>query len=458
MPVTVATADDLAALAARVSVLEAAAPAPAVVAGVQAKRISGLVEAFGVNTYSSASATANMWGTWPSDYSAATVIAALNWLTAGSGLSLLGREYHYAGREAMQGAWLKQVVAATATRFSMCIGENGSVADVASMLSLAADQTNGIAWLEGINEPNSDFGSGILPLATVEAAQAAIFAGAPTKAVGPSIVFGLPDPEAWLGAYVGAADLAVLLPKMAYCNAHFYPPTLGVLDDGSGRGGAIDDVVAGLAKVYPGMPPLGTEYHPSLYNMATPKIAPGGTIDAYYMLLDLLSANRLKLDGLWWYALLDWKDPTQSGYMPCGLFPKDATAPRPAAYAIRALCSLTGDKGPAKRTFAPGVFAYSVAGLPAPINAASPHTGGHHDLYQSSDGRFFLLLWNAQVAPGGAPVPVTVSFPNPPATVSEFNLSLGTAASTTPVQALLARPTSVVSHLDAGVRLLVIAP
>jgi hypothetical protein len=51
-------------------------------------------------------------------------------------------------------------MAATGAQFAMCVGANGTVDDVVSMLSLAADPSHSIAWGEGINEPNTDFGSG----------------------------------------------------------------------------------------------------------------------------------------------------------------------------------------------------------------------------------------------------------------------------------------------------------
>jgi len=471
MPVSVATADELTALTARVAALESAQPIPTptptpptptpspvvVTGGVQAQRIADLVEILGVNTFSAANSTSNVWGSWPSDYSAATVIAAHNWLTAGSGFVLAGREYHYAGRETIQAPWLKQVVAATNMPFAMCVGANGTASDVASMLALASDQSNGIAWVEGVNEPNTNFGSGMETLATVEAVQAAVYKGAGSHAVGPSIVFGLPDPEVWINAYASVTDLALLLTEMSFANGHLYPPTMCDADDGSGRGGAFDDVVAGLARIYPGKQLLATEFHPTLYSRATPPIVPGGPLDAYYTLLALLAAKRSKLGGLWWFALFDYKDPTQPGYMPCGLFPTNATNPRASAWAIHALCALTGDKGATKRTFTPGSYADTVTGLPPPIDTTMPHTGGHTELYQSSDGRLFRLIWNAQIAMGGASTPVTVTFAKPPTMVTEYNISLGTAASMTPIQRL-SLPSSLVCQLDASVRLLVIAP
>jgi hypothetical protein len=442
MPVSVATMDDLVALTARVAALEGRGP----LLSVQARRIADMVEAFGVNTFSSADAAANVWGSWPADYSAPTVIAALNWLTAGSGFNLRGREYHYAGRETMQGPWLKAVTAATGARFSMCVGANGGTGDVVSMLALASDPANGIAWLEGSNEPNTDFGNGMLPAATPVAVQAAVFAGAPAKAIGPSIVFGLPNPEGWITGYVPQASLGTMAKQMAWSNGHLYPPTMPLIDDGSRRGGSMDDAAVGLSLAYLARPVMLTEYHPTLYSAIGLK--PGGAIDGYYLLLALLTAARLGIAGLWWYALFDY-----GSVYACGLFPKDATAPRPAATAFRNLCMITGDHGATKRTFTPGALSYAVGGLPPAINSASPRSGGQHMLFQASDGRFVIALFNAQVSMGGVSTPVTITFGTPPTLATEYNPLVGVS----PVQQL-ARPSALTSQLDASVRLIVVVP
>ena len=53
-------------------------------------------------------------------------------------------------------------------------------------------------------------------------------------------------------------------------------------------------------------------------------------------------------------------------------------------------------------------------------------TGGDdataHDLYQASDGDFFITLWRSMADPGGEPISVTLDFPNKPGTISEYNL------------------------------------
>lgn len=414
-------------------------------AGVQAGRIADLLEPLGPNTFSSATPDPNLWGAFPADYSPPSVIAAMNYITNNSGLTLQLREYHYAGRESIQGPWLKQVTAATGSKAIMCVGANGSLNDVASLLALAADPANNISSVEGINEPNWDVGSGVIPPATTLAIQTALGA----SSVGPSIVVGDP-PEGWitgLNGYFSSTDLAQL--KIAMANLHFYPQRAPDLDGGTNRGGVFDSMVAGLKLAYGAKPLLITEWHPTLFN-ADGQSA-NDALAAYLAPIMLLSAYRLGVKGMFWFALFDFES---SGYR-CGLFPRSgAVNPRPVANALRALFTLTGDHGATKRTFTPGRFNYRISNLPPPVNAASPHSGGQHALFQASDGRFFIPLWNSQLMPGGATVPVPIDFASPVAGVKEFNITSG---SLVPVQSHSAT-SGLVSQLDASVRLLVIAP
>src|SRR5581483_10052151 len=62
--------------------------------GMQASRIADFLEKFGVVTYSSPGSGQDPWGAAPSDYTSGTVVSALNWLTASSGLTINCREYH----------------------------------------------------------------------------------------------------------------------------------------------------------------------------------------------------------------------------------------------------------------------------------------------------------------------------------------------------------------------------
>ena len=418
--------------------------------GTQASRIADLLSMTGANMFPSLVADQNVWGSYPADYTPATVIAAMEWLTNGSGVMPLGRVYFFAADLALLSTWLPQL-AATGMRFSVAIGANGGMADVPALLQLAANPANAVAMIEGLNEPNNDFGSGVIPVAATIAVQAALWAGKPAgvKVAGPSIVFGLPYPEGYIAEYATAAELAALTATMDVANGHFYPPALCDLDDGSGRGGAFADVVDGLGQCYPGKPLALTEFEPTLYLAG----APGGnaTLDAYYLPLFLLSAFDKGIRTAVWFPLFDFG----TAYT-CGLFPGNAANPRPAAWAIRKLHTLAGDPGATARTFTPGRLAYTVSGGAPPISAASPGTGLQTSLFQASDGRFFLFLCNAQVAPVGTTQTVTVTFARPPSSVSEYSIDGSPVA---PVAlATRATPGAWVTGMDACVRLLVIQP
>lgn len=425
--------------------------------GVQAARIADLLERFGVNTFSSTSSTSNTWGSWPADYSTASVIAAIRNLVGASGLTINVREYHYSDRT-WQGAWCQTVFAATGARFAMAVGANGSASDAASMISMAGG-TGWLKWVEGINEPNTEFGdpnatpstSTVVSPETTIAIQQAVSATEAATVVGPSIVFGTPFPEGYIvPGYASAEQIAQVAAASKVANVHFYPPHQCDVDDGSGRGGTFDDVVQGMSGLYGGQPTLITEWHPTLYNEDGHRLDPA--YDAYYAACFFLSAFRLGALGWFWYALFDFGKDYLSG-----LFPKTGgVSPRPVANTIRAMFTLTGDVGATKRTFAPGTLAYTVAGLPPPLPNA-PNTGGHSMLFQNSAGTFFLFVWNAQNAPGGAAVPVTVTFGQAMSSVRDYNVSdaTSTPAPVTPIQDL-ADASSITLQLSAAVHLLVI--
>jgi len=431
--VQVPTAADFDALSSRVAALEAAQPKPPTTTGVQAARIADFVQALGFNTFSSMSSTSNVWGSYPADYSPASVNAALDWLLNGATYRLQGREYHYAGRESIQKPWLQAL--AGRLRFSMCIGANGSVNDVPSMLALAADPTLGIAWVEGNNEPNGNFGSGTVPVASALTAQQALTG----QRMGPSIIFGLPHPEGWLTGYMGTSQTAMCA-AMDIANGHFYPPSH--CDADAGAGPAFADVVRGMGIGYPSKPVAITEFHPSLYNGANPKVQPGGSIDGYWLLLAWLRAYQLGIRSLHWYALFDYG----SVYV-CGLFPKTgAVSPRASAYVVRNVCTVCADNGVARDTFAPGKLAYTLSGMPA---------GAWDSLFQDSAGRFFLMLAYPSTVQGGTSVPVTVTFGTTPHNVTEYDLSKA-AGGTTPLQ--ITSGGTVTSQLSGSVRCLVVVP
>ena len=426
----ISTSIAAAALTDRVTALEGAPPATT---GVQAARIADFAQILGFNTFSSMSSTANVWGTYPADYSPASVNAALDWLLNGSTYRLQGREYHYGGRESIQLPWLTALN--KRLKFSMCIGANGDVSAVSSMLTLANNPALGISWVEGINEPNNDFGSGTRTIAQTLAAQQALTG----SRMGPSIIFGLPHPEGWIVPYMGASQSA-LNAAMDIGNGHFYPPSHCDAEDGAGP--AFADVIRGMGIAYPGKPPAITEFHPTLYNHNS--VVPGGSIDGYWLLLAWLRAYQLGVRQFHWYALFDYG----TTYI-CGLFPQTGgTAPRASAYAVRNVCTICQDNGAARDTFAPGRLAYTLSGMP---------TGAWDTLFQGSDGKFYLMLANPKTTQGGTPTSVVATFGATPTSVTEFDLSDGTTGGLTPLQTVTGSAT-VTSSLTGSVRCLRVVP
>jgi len=186
-----------------------------------------------------------------------------------------------------------------------------------------------------------------------------------------------------------------------------------------------------------------TEFHPSLYNGATPKVQPGGTIDGYWLMLAWLRAFKLGVTHLIWYSLFDYGTTYLSG-----LFVKTGgVAPRSAAYVVRNLCTICRDNGATANTFSPGKLNYTLSGMPA---------GAWDSLFQDSAGHFYLQLANPSVTMGGVPTPVTVSVTPTPASMVEYDLSKGVGG-TTPIQSV-ASVGSLTSQLNGSVRTIVVTP
>jgi hypothetical protein len=392
------TRDEFNELEARVTVLEGGQPPVAppnpIANGIQAKRIASLIGLFGVNTFSSLDEH-NLWGSWPADYRPDSVIAALRYILGDSGHAFRIREYHYAGREEMQRDWLSQIVTAIpGTEVTLCVGANGKVEDVPSMISLAADPECGVKWIEGLNEPNTKFTDApIVPFNVTYDIQDAIYIDqeqASVMAMGPSIVAGMPHPEGWITGYCGNQDnLDALNSKFDHGNGHYYPPGH---PDAPNTGYSVNEYIGGLWGVYAQKPIHLTEFHPTLYNNEGHKPDQDGWDggrDAYYTLITLLRCAENGTIGLWWYALFDYG----TGYL-CGLFPKDhANDPRPVADALKNLCSICHDRGD-KNSFDPGKLDITVVG------------SANSDVYHASDGRFLVPLWNSS----NGELEVTVSF------------------------------------------------
>ena len=144
-----------------------------------------------------------------------------------------------------------------------------------------------------------------------------------------------------------------------------------------------------------------------------------------------------------------------------GLIAQDTTVSptkltlRNGALAIQAMYQLGGPASATKHTFTPGKVHYTTSGLPAPINAASPNTGGQTMLFQNDAGQFLLFVWNAQVAPGGTAVPVTIAFPSHAMTKIVEYIITHASSNMTPVQTVTAA-SSITLQLAADVHLLVI--
>lgn len=412
------------ALEARVTALEGgnSTPTPTpppVTNAVQAKRIAELIELFGVNTFSSMDEH-NVWGTWPADYRPESVIAALKYIVGDTGFAFRIREYHRAKYTDMQARWLPLITQAfPGTRVSICVAANGSASDVPTMFDLAVRPDNGICWIEGINEPNTDFGSGEVPIETTVAIQEECWAGRDNITImGPSIVAGTPHPEGWITGYCGD-QLGALNAQMHAGNGHYYPPGS---PDVPNTGYSVNEYIGGLWTAYEQHVIHLPEFHPTLYNNEGNKPdQPGwsGARDAYYTLCTLLRCAKNGTQGLWWFALFDWKDPTIDGYMACGLFPKEgAKNPRPVANVLRDLCTLCTDRGD-RNGFTPGALDIVVEGLTSEMD---------YDVYQTSSGKFLVPIWYAaKEVDTGPMVTVYIRFNTRKATVRTYDLMHGTA-------------------------------
>lgn len=428
--------------------------------GTQARRIADVLQRFGVNTFSKLNRNGYpwSWGGSQGSYDAVTTGLALNYLTGTSGLTLNVREYHRGDGSAsdpltpLQKGWIRDVHQATGAPFSIAIGANGGANDIGGIVAIVQDSIssgmNYVKWVEGINEPNMNFGSGVIPVATTASVQMSLYQQihAITSSVavaGPSVVFALPNPENSLNSYLSTYKQTILDHSDAN-NIHVYPPKSPNAYDGNSRGGALADINTGVATALPGKPMLNTEWHTTFYS-SIHKNDPA--YEAYWGPIYLLSTC---LDFDWQasfqFALFDYNSVS----MRCGLFATDNTNPRPVANALRALFQLTGDHGTDKLTFVPEKLDVTVAGLP-PKPSGSLYAGGRWTLLENSAHEYFLLLWNEQNDLNAATTPVTVTFnAHDMAKVEEFNITSG---SQTPVQTLTGVHTLTV-NLDTSLRLL----
>jgi len=318
------------------------------------------------------------------------------------------------------------VAGATGCKFTVTIGAGGTEIDSASLAALASVSATGsrwMTWAEGINEPNMDFGSGHTTPSSTVAIQQSLYAkasGSQVTIVGPSVVFGLPYPEGYITpAYLSDADLIVVNARCSLANAHLYPPSNVDMEDGSGRGGALGDVITGFSIAYGPKPVIITEWHPTLYNMFEVVNADGSlayprrldpVYDCYYTACFFLSAFQKNIVAWFWYSLIDYGVTYLSG-----LFPQTGGVDaRPAANVVQAMFELTGDRGDTKRTFPPGKLDFVVANLPSDTRTL---------LFQNSAGMFFLFIWRIQESPGGMANVITVDFPSYSVVATDYKIS-----------------------------------
>jgi hypothetical protein len=404
--------------------------------GTTAQRIADLMEIFGANIYPNGQDGAG-------GDTVAGLTAATQYIVGDSGLTMLYRGY--VDNAAEFSSFAPSLFAATGCRFTLCMGI-GDTPDPSGVIALAkasVNQGGWVAFVEGGNEPNTDFGSpyqtGVAPSAELAALQniyAAVHPlGIPVAA--PSVV----------GDYNGIAgywggDLAGAVEATDLYNTHLYP-------NNGGPNGAnqLHDWSAAVSKSdWSNKPGILTEWQPVLYNNK-------GTDDttcAYWTPLMLLSGFvDFQLRAIVWWELFDY-----NGFTPhVGLFAGDAANPYPAARVLKSMYGLTGDKGSDKHTFVPGKLDVTVTGLPSGSNQ---YAGGRWALFQNATpGTFFLFVWNeADALDTGKTTPVTVTFGSGAMDqVVDYSLTNPPADNPTPKQTL-SHVTQVTLDLTTEVRLL----
>jgi len=438
--------------------------------GTTALRIADMMERFGVVTYSQSVAGTNPWGAGVSNYTTDSVIQALTWLTANSGMRCNLREYHVAGRDTGAGAnqlsWCPTVAASTGSKFSVSLLRGAVSADATSLAAMAVSSAGGTGWMtwaEGLNTPND----GSITAANCVTVQQTLYNAVaatrtmanPVTTVGPSFTYNTLPPETStaIANYLTTQQKADLLASSSLASVRFFPTLNPEADDSSSRGGNADDVALGHG-VYFGKPLIMGEWHPTSGNTDSPSHAIDDSFGAFYAALGMLNFHRLGYEAWFWKSLFDIGQSGDSPFTRVGLFPNSGSGtPRLPARTIRAMYALTGDSGSKKRTFRPSKLDYTITGLQAPGSNATPWSGGHHRLYQNSGGTFFLFLWNEQRPILGTGATITVSFIRTMAQVVHYDLTTDPLTAETAV-ATLTNIATLSFSLTASVHLLVISP
>jgi len=409
---------------------------PGDASGTPAMRIADMMEIFGANIFSNGQ-------DGQAGETVAGVTSAAQYLLGNSGLKMLFRGYVNSASD--YATFGPQLFTATGCKMTLCMGI-GDTPDPSGVISLAqasASQGGWVQFIEGGNEPNTDFGApyqtGVAPDAELGALQKIYAAvhplGIPVAA--PSVV----GDYAGIAGYWGA-DLSAAVAATDLYDTHLYP-------NNGGPNGAdqMHDWTAAVSQSdWGGKGGIVTEWQPVLYNQH----ATDDATAAYWSPIALLSGHvDFHLQALVWWEMFDYP-----GFNPhVGLFNGTAGSPYPAANALRAMYTLTGDTGAAKHTFTPGKLDVTVTGLPAGDNQ---YGGGRWAVFQnSSPGTFFLFVWNEQDALAtGSTTPVTVTFnEGPMAEVIDYSLTNPASANPAPVQTLT-NATSVHLDLTTEVRLL----
>lgn len=404
--------------------------------GTTAMRIADMMEIFGANIFSNGQDGASAGD------SVAGITAAAQYILGDSGMTMLFRGYVDSTSE--YDTFGPAVFQSTGCRFTLCmgIGDTPNPQPVIQLAQASVHQGGWVKFVEGGNEPNTNFGAGVQtgvnPAAELSAQQT-IYAqvhplGIPVAA--PSVVGNDQGIASYWGSNMAPAAAATDL-----YNTHLYP-------NNGGPNGAnqMHDWSAAVSKNDWGSKGgIMTEWQPVLYNNK----ATDDASCAYWTPVALLSGYvDFQLQALVWWELYDY-----AGFNPhVGLFKSDASSPYPAAQAMKAMYALTGDKGAAKHTFAPGKLDVTVTGLPQGTNQ---YDGGRSAVFQNSEGTFFVFVWNERDAlDTGTTTPVTVKFnAGPMAKIVDYSLTNPTSATPAPKQTLT-NASQVTLDLTTEVRLL----
>ena len=122
------------------------------------------------------------WGGSQGSYDSAATAPTINYITAGSGLTMNVREYHHDNQVSAQsvakGLDSGGLSRPPVRRSQIAIAMWGTAADIPGIVSLVQDSVssglNYVKWVEGINEPddaNPSYGNSVTPSTVTTAVQ-----------------------------------------------------------------------------------------------------------------------------------------------------------------------------------------------------------------------------------------------------------------------------------------------